>query len=59
MAHSLKVQHTELPSTNPLLNRFLMLAVVWMALATLAAMAVDTAPIDDAPTKDAKTLISE
>eukprot|EP00521_Asterionellopsis_glacialis_P014577 CAMPEP_0195293496 /NCGR_PEP_ID=MMETSP0707-20130614/12573_1 /TAXON_ID=33640 /ORGANISM="Asterionellopsis glacialis, Strain CCMP134" /LENGTH=52 /DNA_ID=CAMNT_0040354223 /DNA_START=27 /DNA_END=185 /DNA_ORIENTATION=- len=36
--------------TTPLLNRFLLLAVLWMAMAAFAAMAVDTPPsIVDAP----------
>ena len=31
-------------TTTPLLNRFLLLAVLWMAMAAFAAMAVDTPP---------------
>lgn len=46
---------TELPiddsvSTTPLLNRFLLLAVLWMAMAAFAAMAVDAPPVQEAPT---------
>ena len=44
MARSLDAQHDELAQTNPLLNRFLLLAVLWMAMAAFAAMAVDGPP---------------
>ena len=37
MARSLTVNHDETPSTNPLLTGFLLLAVAWLAIGTLAA----------------------
>ena len=50
MAASSETQHVEVVSTHPLLNRFLLLAVLWLAMAAVAAMAVDSqAPLESAP----------
>ena len=49
MAPASELQIDDTVSTTPLLNRFLLLAVLWMAMAAFAAMAVDTPPVQEAP----------
>ena len=50
MAPASNVHVADVTTTTPLLNRFLLLAVLWMAMAAFAAMAVDSPPTAaDAP----------
>jgi len=44
MARSLTVKHEEAPKTSRLLNWFLILAVTWMALTTLATSSEEIPP---------------
>jgi hypothetical protein len=41
MARSLNVSHDEVPSTSPLLNVFLLLAVGWMLLTAVVSSTAD------------------
>lgn len=41
MARSLTVKHDEAPATSPLFTGFLVLAVGWMLMSTLAASTAD------------------
>ncbi len=44
MARSLTVKHDEIPSTSPLLNSFLLLALGWLLISGLSAAASMSAP---------------
>jgi len=46
MARSLTVSHTEKPTTSPLFNAFILLALGWMALAAITSSSADA----EAPT---------
>ena len=48
MTNAAPTHHDEPVTTAPLFNRFLLLAVVWMAMAAFAAMAVEPVPADNA-----------
>jgi len=52
MAPASEMRVADVTTTTPLLNRFLLLAVLWMAMAAFAAMAVEGPPLAaDTPVK--------